>query len=219
MNPNFDLTGLSRKVATFKPGRQARPRCLAIYAATLALAESELMTLAIERGRQCDIGRSEFYEVVLQSYLFLGFPRMLSAAEHLESVLPNGTKGSQAPPPADDDIARWRRRGAELCRRIYGETFPLLKDKVQPIAPEIFDWMIFEGYGKVLSRPGLDMISRELCIVAFLMVENRPVQLHSHMRGALNVGADLDLLRTVIDDLGEANGDGYRAAQEILSRF
>ena len=219
MNPSLDLSGFSENIAAFRPERHARPRCLAIYAAALALADNRLLSLAIERGRQHGLNRSDFYEVVLQSYLFLGFPRMLSAAEHLELMLPNGAKGDTVPAATDTDIARWQQRGTDLCRRVYGESFPLLKEKVQPIAPEIFDWMIFEGYGKVLSRPGLDVISRELCIVAFLMAENRPVQLYSHMRGALNVGANPDLLRMVIDDLGEAFGDGYRAAQEILARL
>jgi 4-carboxymuconolactone decarboxylase len=49
-------------------------------------------------------------------------------------------------------------------------------------------WMVEEGYGKVLGRPGLDLRDRELCIVALLAVLDAPRQLHSHLRGALNVG-------------------------------
>ncbi len=49
--------------------------------------------------------------------------------------------------------------------------------------------MIQEGYGKVLSRPALDLVTRELCVVAALAVTSWEPQLHSHMRGALNAGA------------------------------
>ena len=50
-------------------------------------------------------------------------------------------------------------------------------------------WMVEEGYGKVLGRPGLSVRDRELCIVAQLVVLDVPRQLYSHLRGALNVGA------------------------------
>lgn len=48
--------------------------------------------------------------------------------------------------------------------------------------------MVEEGYGKVLGRPGLSLLARELCIVALLTVLDVPRQLYSHLRGALNVG-------------------------------
>ena len=49
--------------------------------------------------------------------------------------------------------------------------------------------MVAEGYGKVLGRSGLDLVDRELCIVAMLAVQDAPRQLYSHLRGALNAGA------------------------------
>ena len=79
--------------------------------------------------------------------------------------------------------------------------------------------MIIEGYGKVLSRPGLGIVERELANVAFLMGEDYEQQLHSHMRGALNVGATEELLKTVVHDIGEAAGNGYRTAQAILTKL
>ena len=51
------------------------------------------------------------------------------------------------------------------------------------------------------------------------MMEDRRQQLHSHMRGAINVGAPAELLRCVIDDIGEAAGSGYDTALEILRKL
>ena len=79
--------------------------------------------------------------------------------------------------------------------------------------------MIIEGYGKVLSRPGLDIGIRELSIVAFLIAENRPKQLRSHMQGAINVGVSMEHLQVVITDLGEAVGDGFRSATAIIEQL
>jgi 4-carboxymuconolactone decarboxylase len=61
--------------------------------------------------------------------------------------------------------------------------------------------MIVEGYGKVLSRPGLDLATRELCIVALLAPQDAAPQLYSHLRGALNAGAAEDSVDDVVRHL------------------
>src|SRR5690606_22884508 len=69
--------------------------------------------------------------------------------------------------------------------------------------PSLDHWMIVEGYGKVLSRPGLDLPRRELCIVAACAATAQDRQLHSHLWGALNAGASPE----VIDDALAAIAD------------
>ena len=219
MNDGLKCSDLSRCMKRFHGGEFAGSRCLALYSATIAVADEELMTQAIRLGQEHGLEYDRFYEIVLQSYLFLGFPRMLIAAEQLHEVLPNTGRNRRKMPSAGNEYESWRENGLQLCRRIYGDAYEPLREKVQPIAPEIFDWMILEGYGKVLSRPGLGPIDRELSIVAFLMLENRPKQLRSHMQGALNVGAPEEQLRAVVEDIGEAAGDGYRAACAVLERL
>jgi 4-carboxymuconolactone decarboxylase len=49
--------------------------------------------------------------------------------------------------------------------------------------------MITDGYGKVLSRPGLELRLRELSIVVTCAVLEQDRQLHAHLHGALNAGA------------------------------
>jgi 4-carboxymuconolactone decarboxylase len=67
--------------------------------------------------------------------------------------------------------------------------------------------MVVDGYGKVLSRPGLDLVRRELCIVAVCAVAKQDRQLQSHLHGALNVGASagqiVGTLVALADMLGE----------------
>jgi 4-carboxymuconolactone decarboxylase len=214
-----DIAGIIRRLDSFDPAEFSFSRSIALYSAAVATAERQLMHKAAQIAGRHQVTSGHLYEVVLQSYLFLGFPRMLIAAEVLSQSAPRAAQEITEAALSDGDLSEWRERGTQLCRRVYGDAFEPLRDRVAPIAPEIFDWMIFEGYGKVLSRPGLDIIDRELSIVAFLMVENRPIQLHSHMRGALNVGATEVQLRLVVDDLGENIGDGYRSALEILPRL
>jgi len=219
MNSNPDIDCFRRTLADFEPESNALPRCLALYSAAITIADEELLTVAIGLGRRHGVTRDQFYEIVLQSYLFLGFPRMLIAATHLYRVMPDGTRPVGHASATGAEFRSWQSDGLALCRRIYGDAFEPLRVQVESIAPEIFQWMVLEGYGKVLSRPGLDIVNRELSIVAFLMVENRSRQLFSHMRGALNVGASEDLLRTVIEDIGNSIGDGYREAHTALERL
>jgi 4-carboxymuconolactone decarboxylase len=127
-------------------------------------------------------------ELLLQSVLMVGYPRALVAFtvwRKFSSI----AAGEQDP---DQDYGRtdeWTRRGQELCAVVYGENYRKLRDSVRELHPALDAWMITEGYGKTLARPGLDLKLRELCIIAQTAVLETPRQLHSHLRGALNAGA------------------------------
>jgi 4-carboxymuconolactone decarboxylase len=73
--------------------------------------------------------------------------------------------------------------------------------------------MIVEGYGKVLSRPELDVCTRELVNVAVLTVMGRPRQLYSHLRGALNTGAgETEITDALETAMGLASGTALHSA-------
>jgi 4-carboxymuconolactone decarboxylase len=63
--------------------------------------------------------------------------------------------------------------------------------------------MIAEGYGKVLSRPGLDLARRELCVIAACAAGGHARQLHAHLHGALNVGASAEWVTDALDALAD----------------
>jgi 4-carboxymuconolactone decarboxylase len=127
-------------------------------------------------------------ELLLQSVLMVGYPRALIAFTVWRTY-------SAMPAPANDpdqDYGRageWARRGEEVCAVVYGENYDKLRQSIQALHPAIDSWMITEGYGRTLARPGLDLRRRELCTVAQTAVLEAPRQLHSHLRGALNAGA------------------------------
>ena len=208
---------LIERMAEFAPERHVIPRLQAIYAASIATADDSAMSAALKLGDIAGNGRLPLYEIVLQSYLFLGFPRMLLAVETLNRLIPNGIQ--PVSPKAREEYSAHSEAGLALCREIYGTAFEPLRTKIESSAPEVFRWMIQEGYGKVMSRPGLGKMEREVCSVAFLIMEGYEQQLHSHMRGALNVGAPAELLSAVIDDIGGAGGQGTKTARRILDKI
>lgn len=175
-------------------------------------------------------------ESLLQSYLFVGFPRVINAlvllhevtqqrrrslglaadSLHVQTEIPSfdrilggptdfgqGLRGrrirlAEGPPmhlegPGEgpgsfERYAReWWRRGSELCATVYGSQYERLRENLTRIHPELADWMLFEGYGKVLGRPILTPRERELWIVPLLMVQDVPEQFFSHLRGALHL--------------------------------
>ncbi|HVT39488.1 MAG TPA: carboxymuconolactone decarboxylase family protein [Gemmatimonadaceae bacterium] len=130
-------------------------------------------------------------ELMLQSYLFAGFPRALNAAREWRRM--GGRTNRGAARPGDDssyaDVFDWRVRGQDTCATVYGANYDKLRANIRALHPLMDEWMIVEGYGKVLARPGLDLIRRELCIVAACAASGQDRQLHSHLLGARNAGA------------------------------
>jgi 4-carboxymuconolactone decarboxylase len=139
-------------------------------------------------------------EVILQSYLFAGFPRTLNAARIWRAV--SGTVA-----PASDSSAAmtngtlWEQRGEQTCEIVYGDSYSLLRENIRKLHPALDAWMITDGYGKVLSRPQLDLGTRELCIVAACVASGQQRQLHSHLHGALNAGISREQLTSAISSL------------------
>ena len=157
-------------------------------------------------------------EVILQSYLFAGFPRTLNAAREWRRV------SGRAAPESDDgerfeEAEEWVRRGEETCAIVYGRFYEPLRRNIRALHPALDAWMITDGYGKVLSRPALDLVRRELCIVDACALGRQDRQLHSHLHGALHAGASPQVvsgaLDVIADLLGQTDARRYR---QLLAR-
>ncbi|MGH7507084.1 MAG: carboxymuconolactone decarboxylase family protein [Longimicrobiales bacterium] len=132
-------------------------------------------------------------ETLLQSHLFVGYPAMMQAL-----ALWRDRAGAPDGDHPAEDPAEWERRGEEVCVRVYGGQYRRLRENVARLHPELERWMVVDGYGRVLGRPGLDLATRELCIVGLLCAQDAPRQLYSHLRGALNAGADPATVETAV---------------------
>ena len=167
----------------------------ALVALSAALATRDAVRVATALGRareQADATAVE--EVILQSHLFVGFPDMLNALAAWRQV-----SGLPAAPPLGEDAEGWEARGAEVCATVYGSNYAKLRQNVAALHPDVDGWMTTGGYGRVIGRPGLDLVTRELCLAALLAVWTVPRQLHSHLRGALNVGATVDEVDAAVE--------------------
>lgn len=158
-------------------------------------------------------------EVLLQSYLFVGFPRTLNAMVAWRDV------SGIAAPERDDNagIAHaedWVREGEATCRAVYGPTYDALRRHVARLHPAIDQWMLVDGYGKVLSRAGLPLDTRECCIVAVCAATAQLPQLGSHLRGARRAGVSFARLDATLDAISDiAPADAIDTARGELARL
>ena len=158
-------------------------------------------------------------EVLLQSYLFAGFPRALNAMRVWRDV--SGQHAPLVDQAIDDSAAAdTARLGEQICRMVYGHKYDALRQSVSRLHPALDAWMMTDGYGKVLSRPGLSLVERELCIVAACAASEQIPQLKSHLRGARNSGASIEDLAQTLSALTDiVTREALTAAREELNRI
>ena len=172
-------------------------RSLVGFAAAIAQGDEPELRKRIPPLRDSQAPVAWVEELLLQSVLMVGYPRALIAVGVWRRL-------GQAPAPEDDadgDYSRaedWLRRGEETCAVVYGDNYQKLRDNIRSLHPLLDAWMITEGYGRTISRPGLDLRRRELCTAAQMAVLEAPRQLHSHLRGALNAGASFEQIEAAL---------------------
>ncbi|HET9424974.1 MAG TPA: carboxymuconolactone decarboxylase family protein [Gemmatimonadaceae bacterium] len=192
---------------------EATRRLVRVAAIVSAGSESEIRDALLDAERT--VPHLWIEELLLQTYLFAGFPRTLNAFREWRRRVP--TPADPAAP--NPDVASWTASGQATCRAVYGDMYERLRENIGQLHPALDSWMIVEGYGKVLSRPGLDLPRRELCIIAACVASGQDRQLHSHLHGALNVGVAPSVVRDALESLrGLVPEDRSAAARLLFAR-
>jgi 4-carboxymuconolactone decarboxylase len=166
-------------------------------AAAVAAGDEPSLTRSAAAALEARVDPTWVEELLLQSILMVGYPRALIAFGVWRSL-----SGIPAPDSDTDAeyarLADWEARGVETCSTVYGGNYAKLRRNVRDLHPAVDRWMLVEGYGRTLGRPGLDLMRRELCTVAQTAVLRTHRQLHSHVRGALHGGATLDQVQATL---------------------
>ena len=147
-----------------------------------ALGRDQALRRALKGALDAGATPIRLDETLLQLVPFAGYARAINAFAALRDLGLRVSRPSRAP-------GGRRRRGEALCRRIYGPVYERMIARMGDFHPDLAAWILEDGYGKVLSRPGLTIRERELIVVAVLSALRLPMQLESHVRGAKRVGA------------------------------
>ena len=115
------------------------------------------------------------------------------------------------------------RRGWEKLKEVDGEAGERVIESLKDIAPDFARLLIEFPFGDIYSRPGLDLKSREIAVVAALTaLGNVTPQLKVHIHGALNVGCTEREVVEVIMQMAVYAGfpaalNGLFAAKEVFA--
>ncbi|WP_420634520.1 carboxymuconolactone decarboxylase family protein [Candidatus Palauibacter sp.] len=210
-------------------GLDAATRTLVRLSAALAVSDAPAWRDALAAAAS-HASRTEIEETLLQAHLFVGFPAVLNALiewRKLEGEEAAARRTGAARDARGGDVNA-AVDGERLCRAVYGRGYEKLRRNVRRLSPDLDRWIVEDGYGKTLSRPGLSVETRELCIVALLAAGGHDRQLRAHLHGALNVGCAPDrveaALRHGVRAAGAARGRGtdparlWRIWEEVVDR-
>jgi len=182
-----------------------RSRAIARLSAAIAANDPKGVAGEADDAIEAGVSATAVYEAILQSYLFVGFPRTSEAFLPAKAVLVHHGGIPAAPEPPSP--AEWTARGEALCRRVYGRHYEKLVDTMREFSPDLAAWMILEGYGKTLSRSALGPVEREVGVLAILTVTKMWRQLRSHAIGTVSVGGTRELVRSAIEAARPWAGD------------
>ena len=168
---------------------------LALLTASSVLRKEKRFDLILKDMLAQKYSIKKIYEALLQTYLFAGFPSALISLKKLSNIKSNNKNYDGY------DFIKYKSRGEKNCRKIYGNKFNKLISNVKSFSPELSEWLIVEGYGKVLGRNGLSLKEREICIVSILAALKFRDQLYSHINGAIRLKTNVEVIKKVINNL------------------
>ena len=170
---------------------------LSAICAAAALREENLLHKLLLKAKEVGVKTNALYESLLQNYLFTGYPSAMISLKILKEYFPKLKKTFNE----GWDLNRYRMRGVRNCKKVYGIKYDKLISNVNNFSPELSDWLVLEGYGKVMGRKGLSFKQRELNNVAVLTVLKFEEQLYSHINGAFRAKNSLSDVKRIINNL------------------
>jgi 4-carboxymuconolactone decarboxylase len=114
-------------------------------------------------------------------------------------------------------------RGLARLSEIDGQAGENVINGLADIAPDFARYLVEFPFGDIYSRPGLDLRSREIAVVAALTaMGNAAPQLKVHLQAALNVGVTREEIVEVIMQMAVYAGfpaalNGLAAAREVFA--
>lgn len=172
---------------------------LALLSASSVLRKKNYFKTILAQLLKNKTASKKIYETILQTYLFAGFPSALVSLKIFHNTV-NKQKIYNG-----FDLKKYLNRGKRNCKIIYADKYESLLKNIRSFSPEMAEWLIIEGYGKVLGRKGLSLKEREVCIVSILSAMKFEDQLYSHIIGAVNVKVEKKLILKSIGNLSLIN--------------
>lgn len=210
-----------------RPGLTPRHRQLATIGILVALGNAQpQLKFHIMGAIRMGCSASEVIEALIHMAVYAGFPAALNGVFTAQAAFEALQLSPPEPsPPANPamatDSARYDAGWAALSH-IDGEAGFRVVDSLKAIAPDLAHFVVAFAFGDIYTRPGLDLLSREIVTVAALAaMGTATAQLKVHIHGLLNVGGTQEqltetLIHTAVYAGFPAAINGMLAAQDVL---
>lgn len=113
--------------------------------------------------------------------------------------------------------------GLEIMNTVVGQSGSHTREFLKGVAPDFERILVEFPFGRIFSRPGLDLKSREIATVAALTSLGYAIpQLKVHINGAMNVGCTKEEIIEIMMQMAVYAGfpaalNGLHAAQEVFT--
>jgi len=157
-------------------------------------------------------------EVVLQNITTNGIPRTLMGLTTITEVGVKDRIILNQWPSTPDHHKEFTRLGLETIDKVYGYKAQRYLKMARALHPAYGRWCRDFVYGRVRSRPGLDLKTRCLCELAAIGGQLYFPQVRNGIHCALTAGATLEEVRGVLDMTGAVWGPANQAVVDNLWR-
>lgn len=207
-----------------RDGLSLQQRQLATVAALAAMGGVEpQLKFHIAGALNVGCSPTEIVELMIHLVVYAGFPVAVNGTAAAKEVFDRlDVRPSIRTADASPSASRYRDGWARL-REIDGHLGEQVIDSLNGVSPDLGRFIIEFSFGDVYTRPGMDLLSRELVTVAALTAMGSATpQLKVHMNGFLNVGGSSAQLVEIVTHIAAYAGfpravNGAIAAKEVLA--
>jgi alkylhydroperoxidase/carboxymuconolactone decarboxylase family protein YurZ len=195
---------------------EERFRRLLTIGAAAAVGNLDLLTQETGAAVAAQEPPARIEETILQVVPYAGFPRALTAFGVVRPRI--GRAGPAMESRLDHDMLM--RSGRSTFERVYADGSDRVETGLRGFHSVLPAWTLEFAYGRVLARPGLTLLEREVLAVAILAaMGGMDEPLLGHMRAAVRLGAPKDLVAGAIDVAAGVAGEARREeARSLLDR-
>lgn len=188
---------------------------LSKLASSMALDNLEKVETVLKMHKKDKIKPFKIYETILHCYLFCGFPAVIESLKVFKKYFHKFKSEYQG-----YDLLKYSSAGIINCKLVYKNNFKKLIENMNYLSPEMKEWMIIEGYGKVMGRNDLSLFEREFITVSVLATKYYENQLYSHLKGCIHLGAKKSEILFVLNEIKSFTGTvNFRKSVKLLNRI
>lgn len=146
-----------------------KERQIAAISGSAAKGDKSGLVTALSAGLDAGLTVNEIKEVLVQLYVYCGFPRSMGALNTFMSVLEQrkaqGINDTEGALPTLQEVGRSVEYGAANQRKLFGRD---AQGAVLSFAPAIDQYLKAHLFGDIFGRDNLDWKTRELATIAML---------------------------------------------------